>query len=82
MTDKKIIENEVLTFFGALFNGKHDSNLNFSNDTFVPDYSNIDELFEGLGCLSDEDRDALTIPFEIEDLENAVRGAQNKKVRV
>ena len=41
--------------------------LMFFNDTFVPDYSNLDELFEGLGCFSDEDMDALTIPFDIED---------------
>ena len=77
--DKGVIEEEVLGFFGALFNGKHDSNLKVSDRVFTPDNSGLDELFEGLGFLSDEDRDALTLPFVIEDLENAVKGSQNNK---
>ena len=68
-----------MRFFGALFNVKQDRNLEVSNKGLVPDCSSLDELLDGLGVFSDEDREVLTLLFVIEELEAAVRGAVNNK---
>ena len=51
--DEKIIETEVLNFFGSLFNGHHDADLVDTGVPFVPDNQHLDELLEGLGELND-----------------------------
>ena len=42
--DTGLIENEVLGFYGALFNGHHDTNLVDTGSTFSPDNSNLDDI--------------------------------------
>ena len=58
-SDKKIIEAEVLKFFGALFNGHHDRDGVDTGQPFVPDYSDLPAFLQGLGSLSQESQDKL-----------------------
>ena len=62
-----------------MFSGKPDRNLKVSDNGFVPDYTSLDELLDGIGGLFDEDREGLSLPFVIEELEAAVKGADNNK---
>ena len=50
--DKKLIEAKVLQYFGALFNGHHDSNLVDTRHPLVPDNSHLNDFLTGLGRLS------------------------------
>ena len=40
--DPEQIEQEVVSFFNALFNGHHDANLSDTGSPFVPNFSNVD----------------------------------------
>ena len=53
--DRMLIEEEVVNYFGALFNGHHNSDLENTGSPFVPDNTHLDELLHGLGVLSDAD---------------------------
>ena len=46
--DATVIENEVLTFFNALFNGYHDSNLVNTGMPFRPDYTHLGKFLDPL----------------------------------
>ena len=48
-SDKEKIETEVLNYFGALFNGHHDSNLVDTGHPFVPDNTELPDFLSGLG---------------------------------
>ena len=52
--NKDIIEAEVLKYFGALFNGHHDQNLEDTGKPFVPDNTGLPDFLTGLGKLSAE----------------------------
>ena len=51
-SDKKIIESEVLKYFGALFNGHHDRAGLDTGQPFVPDFSDLPAFLQGLGSLT------------------------------
>ena len=59
-SDKPKIEAEVLSYFGALFNGHHDRQGEDSGQPFVPDYSGLPDFLSGLGSLSQVSQDNLT----------------------
>ena len=50
ITDQGEIENEVVNFFGALFNGHHDTSLTNRGSPFIPDNGHLDEMLQDLGC--------------------------------
>ena len=68
VTDKKKIEEEVVKFFTALFNGRHDVNLVDTGVPFVPDYSYLNEFLVGLGKLSDSDSSNLHEDLTMDEL--------------
>ena len=77
--NKELIEKEVLKFFGALFNGHHNANLEDTGVPFVPDNRFLGEFLEGLGKLSDADRDKLHVDVSFEDLSEIVKKCDNNK---
>ena len=77
--DKVKIEEEVLKFFGALFNGHHNVDLVDTGVSFVPDNRFLGEFLEDLGKLSDLDRDKLHEDISYEDLSEIVKNCENNK---
>ena len=77
--DDKVIEEKVLQFFNALFNGHHNSSLEDTGSSFQPDYSGIDTYLQGLDSLPDIDRDELENKIKIEELRNIVKSSDNNK---
>ena len=71
--DPDLIESEVLTFFNALFNGYHNTNLINTGSSFVPDYTNVGIFLESLEALSDHDRDELEHGMNIDELEYVIK---------
>jgi hypothetical protein len=58
--DKAKIEEEVLNYFGALFNGRHNKELIDSGVSFVPDYTQLSEILTGVGKLTNQQKEELT----------------------
>ena len=56
VTDKEVIEAEVVNFFTALFNGHHGSDLKNRGVPFVPDWGCLDGFLEDLAKISDDDQ--------------------------
>ena len=54
--DKNKIEDEVLHFFNALFNGHHGPDLVDRGVPFVPNWSNVGELFDGISEISNSEK--------------------------
>ena len=79
VTDKKKIEDEVVKFFNALFNGHHDVNLVDTGVPFVPDLTDLNEFLKGLGRLSDTDSMKLHEDISLDDLSSVVENCENNK---
>ena len=77
--DDKIIEEEVLRFFNALFNGHHDTRLVNTGSAFVPDFSGLDSYLAGIGTLPDLARDEMEKEFLLEELRDIVKECENNK---
>ena len=77
MKDGKIIEDEVLLYFGALFNGHHNVKLENTGVPFVPDNSCLDEFLAGLGVLSDEV--SMHEDITADELEEIIKDSDNDK---
>ena len=52
--NREEVENEVLTYYGALFNGHHNRDLIDTGKPFVPDDSHLQDFLSGPGNLSPE----------------------------
>ena len=79
VADKEMIETEVLDFFTALFNGHHRRNLEDSGAAFVPDWSGLHPFLEGLGKISDVDREELIQNIEQEEILDILKECPNMK---
>ena len=75
--DKVKIEEEVLKFFGALFNGHHNVDLEDTGVPFIPDNNFLGEFLDGLSKLSDIDRDKLHVDISFEELSEVIKGCEN-----
>ena len=80
--NKNIVEKEVLKYFGALLNGHHNVELVDTGIPFVPDNHNLGEFLEGLGQLSDEDRDKLHRDIENDEMAEVIKNCANNKAPV
>ena len=47
-SDKKIIKSKVYAYFNALFNGFHDTNMNNTGKSFVPNNSDLSYFLDRL----------------------------------
>ena len=76
--DKKVIEEEVTSFFETLFQGRHRSvpgepDPVDSGVSFKPDWSDLEEFLEGLGQVSPPDRITLQRPVTLEEVTVALK---------
>ena len=78
-TDRAKIEKEVLGFFGKLFHGHHGKNGEDMGEPFKPDYTHLDEFLEDLGKLSPNSSNIIEKPVTKEELEYALKKADNNK---
>ena len=79
VSNPEIIEKEVTGFFGALLNGYHDSSLNVTGSTFIPDNSNLEEFLRPLIKMSKEDSDGMTQSIDPEELDIIIKKCPNNK---
>ena len=70
--DKAAIEEEIIKFFKALFNGYHGTNLEDTGESFKADNSDLDFFLQDLTALPDNARDNLVKDIKIEELEEIV----------
>ena len=73
ITDKLEIEAKVLKYFGALFNGHHDSNLQDTGQPFVPDNSQLDDFLTDLGKLSPASQAKLVRDLTFDEVEDIIK---------
>ena len=71
--------NEITKYFGALFNGYHDTNLNNSGSTFRPDNTYLDDMLQHLSSMSKNEADALEEDLDIEELDLVIKECANNK---
>ena len=79
MTDKDAIEEEVISFFNALFNGHHGNDLIDKGTLFLPDWSSLDNLLTGLGRISDTEKSDLVGDIQPDEMDFVVKKCPNLK---
>ena len=72
LTRQEDIEGEVINFFGALFNGHHNTSLQDTGIPFVPDYTCLNEMLAGLHTMDIDDSINLEMNITSEELEYVV----------
>ena len=77
--DQKKIAEEVLGFFYPLFNGHHSANGVNTGTPFVQDLTHLQEFLKPLSKLDDTTRDSIEKPFEMDELEEAIKDTKPHK---
>jgi len=77
--DSEAIEEEALSYFTALFNGFHDNQMQNTGSSFKPDNSHLSFFFNRLSALSNEERNGLTEPMTLEELEFVVKDCKKNR---
>ena len=62
----------MICFFGALFNGHHDTRLQDTGASFTPNYTHLWDMLSGLISMHRNDRANLELDIDAEDLEFVV----------
>ena len=71
--NKDKIEAEVLNYFGALFNGHHNRDLEDTGTPFVADQSHLQDFLDGLGTLSAESKAKVAKELTYEEVEHIIK---------
>ena len=79
VTNKSDIEQEVLSFFHALLNGHHGTDLVDNGFPFVPDWTKIDDLLIGLGSISDTEGSQLVGNILKDEMDYVVKECASMK---
>ena len=77
--DSSQIEDEIVSFFGALFNGHHDRDLRNTGSAFVPDNSGLDDILQDLSKMDLIDSEVLETDIDIEELDIVVKECASNK---
>ena len=77
--DHGILEQTVKNYFGALFNGHHNSKLEDTGSPFIPDDSHLADFLTGIGTLSEEESKAMETPIEMEELDFIIKKCKRNK---
>ena len=77
--DEVAIEEEIVKFFKALFNGHHNTSLEDTGEPFKADDSELNYFLQDLSALPDDERDNLIKEMKIEELEGIVRDCDHNK---
>ena len=73
------MDNEVIVYFNALFNGHHGVDMKDTGEPFKPDYSKLDTFLQDLSSLPDIARDTMVKDMTIEELEDIVKSCAHNK---
>ena len=76
---KSDIEKEVLSFFYALLNGHHGTDLVDNGLPFVPDWTKIDDLLLGVGRISDTEGSHLVANIHKDEMELILKECASMK---
>ena len=79
ITDESEIEAEVTSFFNALFNGHHDSNLRDTGVSFTPDNTHLDQLLTDLSRMNKDESEKLEVDVCADELEFVISKCANNK---
>ena len=71
--NKDIIEENITKYFGALFNGHHNSDLVDTGHPFEPNNSDLPDFLAGLGKLSPEGQNKLAENLSFDEVEFIVK---------
>ena len=77
--DKNLIEDEVVRFFGALFNGHHNADLVNTGVPFVPDSSHMSDFLEGLSSMDNDVSDKLHEDASGDEIDDIIKQCDNNK---
>ena len=77
--DKVAVEEEVIKFFHALFNGHHNTDLKDTGEPFKAVNSHLDSFLQDLSALPDNERDNLVQDMKSEELEEIVKNCNRNK---
>ena len=68
-SDSEKIEEEIVNYFHALFNGHHNASLVNTGEPFVPDNTGLGSYLTGLGSLPDSAKSEIEEDITMEELE-------------
>ena len=77
--DEKKIEELAVSFYDALFNGRHDKNLKDTGVAFQPSDRHLEEFLGQLSSISEEAKTKLVKELTLDELENIVKQSPNGK---
>ena len=77
--DNCLIEDEVINFFGALFNGHHNSDLVNTGLPFVPNNSHMAEFLDGLSSMDNDVSEKLHEDVTIDEVDDIIKNCDNNK---
>ena len=77
--DQAVVEEEILAFFQALFNGHHDANLKNTGTPFVPNWAGLESYLDVLTPLPNDERDSLSTCIDVDDLRYIISNCPNNK---
>ena len=77
--DAKKIEDEVIRFYSALFNGYHGADLSINDVPFSPDSSKMRDFLEHLPSLSSDLSDRMHTNISRSELDYVMKGCSNNK---
>ena len=76
---QEVIEEEVTSFFHALFNGYHDENIENTGKTFQADNRDLHFFLKDLATLPDSEREGLVKEMALGELEEIVKECNHNK---
>ena len=79
VTNESQIEEKVLSFFGALLNGHHNSDLTNTGVPFAPNNSFQAEFLQGLSSMDNEVSEELHEDIDIEEIDDIIKNCENNK---
>ena len=79
LSDQEAIEEEVVGFFGALFNGHHDTNLIDRGSPFIPDNTHLQEILGDVASMDRVESEKLEVDISIEELDFVIKKCATNK---
>ena len=79
VSDNSLIEEEVVGFFGALFNGHHNTDLINTGQPFVPDNSHMGDFMQGLSSMDNEASEKLHEDILSDEIDDIIKLCENNK---
>ena len=77
--DQNLIEDEVVNFFTALFNGHHDTDLEDTGCSFQPDNHHLADLLQHLQSLDPADSEDLHRDITMDELDSVISSCASNK---